>query len=369
MQQLSIRWIVSPSYDLLWFIGACVTGYLFLYLHLVTGVNGLVLWLIWVLSVDSPHFFGTILRTYLDKEERRNRKKTLSIGLKWFLLAPSTIFLGVLVESRAPYHFFLMFAFLYGWWHVFRQHWGFVSLYQKKNNEPSGSANKVDYYFYHIMMIAPFFYFIVLSANVRKVFGLRGFELFATPLLILIIATMTVYIVKEFIRFRQKEEINIPKYLFFLATIPFYLLTYMHPASLKATDILGLAAIITVFHNFQYHGIVHFYAKNRYASVPIQKSKKLYGIAAIIGRNFFTYYLAALAFAWIYRSILFNMRGAGYSFTLDPHWFSRIQFGSQFSMADLVGSIAWGVALQHYYLDQKIWKINKGKQIKRDLNL
>ena len=76
----SMNWIVNKKADLLLFIGGALTGYLMFFLHAGLHLNMLMVWFIWVVLIDTPHFYSTYLRTYFDKEEYQARKK-LSISL------------------------------------------------------------------------------------------------------------------------------------------------------------------------------------------------------------------------------------------------------------------------------------------------
>ena len=47
-----------------------------------------------VVFLDSPHLFGTFSRTYLDRQEFRERRTLLTGSLLWFLAGPAMILLG-----------------------------------------------------------------------------------------------------------------------------------------------------------------------------------------------------------------------------------------------------------------------------------
>jgi hypothetical protein len=51
-------------------------------------------------------------------------------------------------------YYFLQLGWAY--FHVVRQHYGLFCLYQKKNHEVSGSANRGDYWLFNIAMFGPF---------------------------------------------------------------------------------------------------------------------------------------------------------------------------------------------------------------------
>ena len=131
----STKWITSRNFDLLCYIGACITGYVMIYLNLGLGIPVLFLLWFWIISVDGPHVFGTISRTYLDREEWKTRRKLFLGSLLWFLPGPLMLLTGVALDTPLPYFIFLAFAQFWAYWHVVRQHYGFLTLYQKKNGE------------------------------------------------------------------------------------------------------------------------------------------------------------------------------------------------------------------------------------------
>ena len=69
----------------------------------------------------------------------QQRRKLLTWSLLWFLAGPAMILLGYgLFELgvsgyKLPWELLLIFLGLWAYWHVVRQHYGFLRLYQKKN--------------------------------------------------------------------------------------------------------------------------------------------------------------------------------------------------------------------------------------------
>ena len=74
---VSSNWIIDKHNDLLWFMGACISGYILIYLNLGLGISAVILTWFWIMTVDGPHIFGTISRTYLDKQEWITRSPLL----------------------------------------------------------------------------------------------------------------------------------------------------------------------------------------------------------------------------------------------------------------------------------------------------
>src|SRR4029078_11389352 len=127
----------------------------------------------------------------------------LLIGaLGWFLLGPACVLAGILTGTPLIFFIFLVLAQLWAYWHVVRQHYGFMVLYQKKNGEVAGKENKADYWIFYTLMLAPFVSFLLRHPSARFQLGL-GPELSATEHYVLyflhglIAATLLFYIYKE----------------------------------------------------------------------------------------------------------------------------------------------------------------------------
>src|SRR5919206_832688 len=134
---LSVRWIISARDDLVWFIGSVLSSYALLVLY-ITGLLPLV-WMVatWAILIDAPHVFGTFSRTYFDRAERRARKRLLWCSLLFFAVGP------VMVLAGAGVVFFFLAA-LWAYYHLVKQHYGFMVLYKKKNGDLARIDNALD---------------------------------------------------------------------------------------------------------------------------------------------------------------------------------------------------------------------------------
>ncbi len=367
----STKWITSRNFDLLWYIGACITGYVMIYLNLGLGIPVVLLLWFWIISVDGPHVFGTISRTYMDPEEWKTRSKLFLGSLLWFLPGPLMLFTGVALDTALPYFIFLAFAQLWAYWHVVRQHYGFLTLYQKKNGEVSGKGNPIDYWMFYILMIAPFISFALRNPQARELLGLPPIISAAEQYLIyvlhaLIAIAISVYVIKEMRRVQQGLPWNLPKNLFLLACMPLHLFLFLHPYVSTHVDVRMVAVFVTFYHNIQYHGIVWFYNRNRYGK---EDSISRYGLAAKISRSFLTYYAAGILFTLLYRYSNWSLMGLQVPFAPGPNAISTTPLGSRFTVADLAYVFWWGFAFNHYYLDQKIWRLSKDRRLTQDLKV
>jgi hypothetical protein len=367
----SIRWITGRNYDLLWYIAACLTGYILIYLNVGLDVPVLLLLWIWIVSVDGPHVFGTISRTYLDKEEWKTRKGLFLGSLFWFLVGPLFLAGSILSKQPAPFFLFLVLAQLWAYWHVVRQHYGFLTLYQKKNGEPAGRQNPIDYWSFYALMLLPFVSFLLRHPQAREKLGLssvltlyeRGF---VVALNFLIVGALLTYAAKEWMGARKGNPVNLPKNVFLLACVPLHLLIFLHPYVSTHVDIRLFAVFVTFYHNIQYHGIVWFYNRNRYGD-PAKRD--VFGPASLVSRNFLTYYAFGLLFTLAYRYSNWFFDGAPVPFGPGPNPVSAMSLGGLFHVSDLAIAFWWGFAFNHYYLDQKIWRVSKDKQLNQDLRM
>jgi hypothetical protein len=126
------RWLVSPSFDLGWFVAP---GLLALVLALAVGLLGtpsdedsLALWIVGVLLVDVAHVWSSLYRTYLDPEARRNHAQLLRA-------TPLLVFLiGFMIHAVAPPLFWTALAYV-AVFHFIKQQEGFVTLYLRAGGE------------------------------------------------------------------------------------------------------------------------------------------------------------------------------------------------------------------------------------------
>src|SRR6185369_16319837 len=152
---LSVRWIISARDDLIWLIGSVASSYLLLVLY-VKGILPLVpMVAAWAILIDAPHVFGTFSRTYFDRTERKHRGRLLWGSLLFFVVGP------VMVLAGGGLIFFFLAA-LWAYYHLVKQHYGFMVLYKKKNNDLAPLDNALD----RLLLLSAFNYpFVAFIAN------------------------------------------------------------------------------------------------------------------------------------------------------------------------------------------------------------
>ena len=348
---LSIRWIISARDDLLWFIGSVASSYVLLLLY-ISGVLPLVVMAaLWAILIDAPHVFGTFSRTYFDRTERQNRPRLLWGSLLFFLIGP------LLVLSGAGFVFFFVAA-LWAYYHLVKQHYGFMVLYKKKNGDLATVDNLVDRLLLLFAFNYPFVEFIARDpeAMARVPATLRGGVsglariLFAATMVLLII-----WIARQLQRFLTGEPLDLPKYLLLAAAIPMHWIVLLTPMPHKP---IAIVAILTIYHNLQYHRLIWFH-NQKYRGAAAEARKKC-GAAEAISRRLAYYIVFGIIFGIIYqgpRQIL------GYL---------NIQQGDSAPQSLLIQlgiSFLWGYAFIHYYLDSKIWRVRRDPSVGKALQM
>jgi hypothetical protein len=90
-----------------------------------------------------------------------------------------------------------------------------------------------------------------------------------------------------------------------------------------------------------------------------------FGLAPRISGRFLIYAACGVAFTLLYRAL-------GCGFGIHPGCGSfdvKLMLGPELSLRDLASGFIWGFALQHYYLDQKIWRVSRDAGLNKDLKL
>jgi hypothetical protein len=347
-------WIINKKDDLIWFIGSVVFSYLFLGASLTFikyGIPVMIVVWVWALGFDGPHVFATVSRTYADREERRKRARLLYGTLLLFLVGPTMVLAGraqlLGTAVWAPLFFFL--ASVWAYYHLVKQHYGFMVLYKKKNNDLAEIDNLIDRAFLLLGMAYPFLHFVnnsvaasgrvPLTSNAQPVWWLETLTLWGFAIAAVLFGARQVQ------RLYLRLPINGPKMLLLAAALPMHwiVLRVLEPVQPASAAALSAVATLTIFHNIQYHRIVWFHNQNKYG----RKGSLDYGAASRISKTVWHYVGFAVLF------------GAAYHI---PHY-------TMVAPDSLAMAFIWGGAFTHYYLDSKIWRVRRDKKLNENLQM
>jgi uncharacterized membrane protein len=331
---VSLRWIISAREDLLWFIGSVASSYALFALY-VGGVVPLVPMVIaWAVLIDAPHVFATFSRTYFDREERRARARLLWWSLLFFAAGPLFVLAGL------GFVFFFVAA-LWAYYHLVKQHYGFMVLYKKKNGDLDAADNLLDRAFLLAAFTYPFVRFVARDPEaLRRVPAALHAWLGAleTVLLVVTLLTAAAWLVRQLQRALTGLPLDVPKYLLLAAAIPMHWVVLLTPMPHKP---IAIVAILTIYHNLQYHRLVWFHNR-KYTRDG--ECRERHGAAEFLSRRLLHYVLAGVVFG-----IWYQVPRQYVNHVADPEAF----------LTQLASGFLWGYALLHYYLDSKIWRVRR----------
>jgi hypothetical protein len=362
---ISLRWIISARDDLIWFVGSVVSSYALLILYVKGLVPLIPMVALWAILIDAPHVFGTFSRTYFDRTERQNRARLLWGSLLFFLVGPLLVWLG------AGLIFFFVAA-LWAYYHLVKQHYGFMVLYKKKNNDLAPLDNALDRLLLLFAFNYPFVAFIAQDpeAMARVPVALQGaVALVANILLLGTVVLGLAWMGRQVQRAFNGLPLDVPKYLLLAAAIPMHWIVLLTPMPHKP---IAIVAILTIYHNLQYHRLIWFHnqkyansdreqniAKARAAQAALREK---YGAAEMISRRLLFYIACGIVFGLIYQG---PRQLLGYASLQHQATGAETSFPVQLGI-----SFLWGYAFIHYYLDSKIWRVRRdvavGKALKMD---
>ena len=358
---ISLRWIISARDDLIWFVGSVVSSYALLLLYVKGLVPLIPMVALWAILIDAPHVFGTFSRTYFDRTERQNRGRLLWGSLLFFLLGPLMVWLGAAL-------IFFFIAALWAYYHLVKQHYGFMVLYKKKNNDLAPLDNALDRLLLLFAFNYPFVAFIVQDPEAMARVPVPLQSLVGIVANILLLGTVVLglaWLGRQVQRALIGYPLNGPKYLLLAAAIPMHWIVLLTPMPHKP---IAIVAILTIYHNFQYHRLIWFH-NQKYANPGAEKTqlaraalKEKYGAAEMISRRLLFYIACGIVFGLIYQG---PRQVLGYASLQNQATGAETSFPVQLGI-----SFLWGYAFIHYYLDSKIWRVRRdvavGKALKMD---
>ncbi len=336
--------------------------------------------------IDAPHLFATIARTYTDPEEWATRRRLFLGSFGWFVIGPLVILLPYALRvtvgfpaGKEAYAWLLWTRFFefYALHHIAKQHWGFISLYKRKNGDMADAQeNRVDAIFFRVAIWAP--YLAMLTASWYRDFDNQPISFLARPLgastlggylhvacLVVLGLASAGYAAYQLMQYRNGVTRNGPKLAYIASIIPVYVLAFcVHP-------LLALfwVPIIGIGHCAQYHRVVWAYGQSKYSAegktgLPTRIFGNvwlyvalgvLYGIVGLQGPT-------GLA---IQRHLANLLEGS-----LLERCFSYLDKQNLLAVSVRVcAAFAGGLRLHHFYVDSKIWKVSKSAALAKNLRV
>lgn len=332
------RWIVSPRYDLSFFIGSCIFTFLFYALYRGAGAMGwflggdriLITYFVFTAFFDHPHIFQTFARTHGDPVEFQRRRTLHTWGLAAFIVA------GALVVALGWEAELIVFAAIFGTWHIIRQHYGFLRVYKSLNRDRAPVDNFLDYATFYTGAFACLF---TDYGDLREPIVIYGSERVHFPSLPgevgdavwwCFLALLVAFGFRQVWRVATGRGVNPPKLLLMAAALGTHYFVFFA----TATPFLVAEALETAYHDVQYQGWIAHYQRKRLAG----------GTAGGARRVVLKWGLLALA----YGLIVGTLETLG---LMNPGW---LWIFVPFTM----------VVIWHYYVDGRIWRFSEDPELR-----
>jgi hypothetical protein len=302
-----MSWIISRRQDLIWFHLAVIPSLLLGALFALGPANPLTILCAWGVLFDGTHVWATYARSYLADEPDLPSRRWLAIVL-----------IGPAIALALPRAFpsFLLAAYLWAYWHLVRQHWGFVALYLRAGLR--GQTTRLGTLLW-IGCAWPFVRF-GLSADYAASGLPQLIPALALPSLRWAVDLLTAGALGALGIFRALDRRPLhlgPAHLYVAIAIALHLFAFALLHSL-----LPIMATLTLFHNLEYHRIVQHYQERR-------------------GRS--GHYLVA---GLVFGALWYVPRIFGVALSPQP-W------------SNALAGLGWGVAFHHYLVDGRIWRLRK----------
>jgi hypothetical protein len=334
---------LSARQDLLWFHGSVVAGLLLVGVFksspplsdatYTPGHAAVLALLLWGVLFDGTHVFGTYVRSYLapDAASRLGLPGRWSLAI--VLLGPVLAVVDAWLPQRPSvlghagwlFQNYLLLAYLWAYWHLVRQHYGFLVLYQRRVPGRRPADGRLDAAMLWLGCLYPYLRFALSPA-----YGKSGLPQVLPaawlPSLRQLLdggAAVALLGLGVLLALRLRRVRPGPPELLLAIVIGFTALVFA-----VLDNLLTITAALTIFHNLQYHRIVWQYERGR-GRIP----------SGSLGR-----YLTlgvALGVLW------YGPRVLGVAL-LQPGVGRNMLLG-----------LGWGIALHHYFVDGRIWRVRR----------
>jgi hypothetical protein len=346
-------WIISRRDDLLWFQGSVLAGVALLVLFMLApkldnesyaaGNFVIMILFLWGALFDGTHVWGTYARSYLAPDD--GSRAALPGSWSWLilLLGPAIAFADFMLFEPGPsqlasagwlFRGFLMIAYLWAYWHLVRQHYGFLILYRRKAGEESKAGARLETLLLWVGCLYPYLRFtltpayaesglpILVDAEMQGAMRL----LLDVAAIVTIVALVVLMLSSRFERFRPG-----PRHLFLAIVIVFHVAVFA-----LLDNLLTITATLTIFHNLQYHRIVWQYERG-------------HGRQPSGGLAPYLTFGLLLGVAWY-----------------GPRVFG-VALASQDLIRNLLIGLGWSVAMHHYLVDGFIWRVRRDRRVAKSL--
>ena len=254
-------WLFSPAFDLAFILGPAllVVAVVLVFQGQFGALQAVPpwLWLLLVVGVDVSHVYSTVFRTYLDREELKQRQTlyTLVPLVAWVM--------GCLLYSVDGSLFWRVLAYL-AVFHFVRQQYGFMMIYGRQERDLPLLYKHLDKAAIYMATLYPLAYWHCHERSFHW-FVAGDFVTFDAPLASNIaggvyLAILLAYVLKEAVLWKRSGRVNLPRNLLLLGTAVSWfagIVAFDNDLAFTATNIIA--------HGIPYMALIWVYGHNQQA--------------------------------------------------------------------------------------------------------
>lgn len=338
-------WIVGKKYDQFFLFGGWLVPFV---LFFAMGLSPMAAFLAFAL-LDGAHVWVTAPLTVLDKTSDAQTQRFY----RWGGAALLAMVVLVTVSGGIVATVWRSVFLYWGAFHIVRQHYGFLKLYQLRSGNHEPQRVKIETWFLYVGLAAPYLYMQSIGSAFFAKEGLLRIPLpLAVPLAALFVAVglgsyLALLVVRDA---RAGRSIGKLRLLHLALAISNWVIAVYLGAYYQSIALVAL--FFTSFHDVQYHAVIWHVGRRRYDS---EGRGNPFAFLFRPGR-LFVYLGLALGFGLL-RPAMFGFGGG------DASWLGR------HALLDFSINLAWGINFIHYLYDGKMWQMRHNKQLRTDLDL
>ncbi len=363
-------WIGGRAFDLAFFFGSSALAALVGVALLLRPAWTVPAWWLFTLLADGPHLLITGTRAYLDPGDRRRLGGALWLAPLWLLVGPLALAAARITGSRGPWDLFLLFAAVWSYYHVIRQHHGLLAIWEHHAGAGRREVRASGLFLQGALWTMTAVYLLVSPAS-RSTLGLGASPGPAERALIVALLAILgggTLVWLEALRARARASADPARVLrpmvFALGPVcafsAFNLFVVGAREPLLARPLnseqcfLAVTLVGGLVHSLQYLGIVSAANRRRYGG-----PRRPASLPARLGRAPLLAYLAVMGISIVGYGLLNGARGVP----------GVALFGLDSDASRLFLGVYWGLFFMHYHLDQLIWHPSRDPALRAELGL
>ena len=362
--------VFSRGYDFTFILGgALLTLALPFVVTLLPAALPAIFWG-WIIFFEGSHFWATLSRTYFDRKFSTEHRGVLVRSLVFFLIPALAVAHWKLTGSKLAIDLYGFAIFVWSLYHNTRQHYGFLSIYAKREDATAERKAKRTTLLYFAICVPQLYFLMFHKGPLALSFFPKPADLGSlAPILRAACWTLSaatgVALLAQLLRPGEGKRPMTVVYStvcwVFYCTM-FYAVAPREPFLVGAQNgaqlLMLLAVMNSLFHNIQYHAIVWIYARRRYAENVTPDARSGFGWAARINGSLFSYAAVATAMGCVFGIV----SGLG-------DWPSITGAYAPSGMSAVSYVLFFGIVGHHFYLDQHIWRPSRQADLRSYLKL